>query len=98
MTMRLLLLGGSGQVGGEFRALDRPRDVVVVAPGRDELDLTKPGAIADAIAAGPWHAVVNAAAYTNVDRAESERDLAFADQRRRGRRHWHAKPRGTAFR
>ena len=78
MTMRLLLLGGSGQVGGEFRALDRPKDVVVVAPGLDELDLTKPGAIANAIAAGTWHAVVNAAAYTNVDRAESERDLAFA--------------------
>ena len=50
----------------------------MVAPGLDELDLTKPDAIANAIAAGPWHAVVNAAAYTNVDRAESERDLAFA--------------------
>ena len=50
--MRLLLLGGSGQVGSEFRALDRPKDVVVVAPGLDELDLTKPGAIANAIAAG----------------------------------------------
>ena len=78
LTMRLLLLGGTGQVGSEFLALDRPRDVVVVAPGRDELDLTRPGAIANVIAAGPWHAVVNAAAYTNVDRAESERDLAFA--------------------
>jgi dTDP-4-dehydrorhamnose reductase len=78
MTMRLLLLGGSGQVGSEFRALDRPKDVVVVAPDLDALDVAKPGAIADAIAAGPWHAVVNAAAYTNVDRAESERDLAFA--------------------
>ena len=44
----------------------------------DELDLARPDAIADAIAAGPWHAVINAAAYTNVDRAESERDLAFA--------------------
>lgn len=78
MTMRLLLLGGSGQVGSEFRALDRPKDVVVVAPGPDALDLAKPGAIAKAIAAGPWHAVVNAAAYTNVDQAESERALAFA--------------------
>src|SRR4029079_12493733 len=78
MTVRLLLLGGTGQVGSEFLSLDRPRDVVVVAPDPDELDLARPDAIADAIAAGPWHAVVNAAAYTNVDRAESERDLAFA--------------------
>jgi len=78
MTMRLLLLGGTGQVGSEFLSLDRPRDVVVVAPDPDELDLARPDAIAEAIGAGPWHAVVNAAAYTNVDRAESERDLAFA--------------------
>jgi dTDP-4-dehydrorhamnose reductase len=78
MTMRLLLLGGSGQVGSEFRALDHLKDVVVAAPDLDELDLRKPDAIANAIAACPWHAVVNAAAYTNVDRAESERDLAFA--------------------
>lgn len=78
MTMRLLLLGGTGQVGSEFLSLDRPEDVVVVAPAPDELDLVRPGAIANAIAAGPWHAVVNAAAYTNVDRAEIERDLAFA--------------------
>lgn len=78
MTMRLLLLGGTGQVGSEFLSLDRPKDAVVVAPDLDALDLTKPDAVADAIAAGPWHAVVNAAAYTNVDRAESERDLAFA--------------------
>jgi len=76
--MRLLLLGGSGQVGSEFRALDRLKDVVVVAPDPGELDVTKPGVSAKAIAAGPWHVVINAAAYTSVDRAESERDLAFA--------------------
>ena len=40
--MRLLLLGGTGQVGGEFSPLDRPKDVVVVAPRRAELDLTEP--------------------------------------------------------
>lgn len=78
MTMRLLLLGGTGQVGSEFLSLDLPKGADVVAPGRAELDLSKPKTIADIIAAGPWHAVVNAAAYTNVDRAEGERDLAFA--------------------
>ena len=47
MTMRLLLLGGSGQVGSEFRALDHLKDVVVAAPDLDELDLRKPDAIAN---------------------------------------------------
>jgi len=78
MKMRLLVLGGTGQVGSEFLSLDHPQNVVVVAPDLNELDLAKPDAITNAIGAGPWHAVVNAAAYTNVDQAESERDLAFA--------------------
>jgi dTDP-4-dehydrorhamnose reductase len=76
--MRLLLLGGTGQVGKEFRALPLPKDVDVVAPGRTEIDLQDPAAIAQVIAAEPWSAVINAAAYTDVDRAESEEPLAFA--------------------
>jgi dTDP-4-dehydrorhamnose reductase len=76
--MRLLLLGGTGQVGKEFRALPLPKDVDVVAPGRAEIDLQDPAAIAQVIAAEPWSAVINAAAYTDVDRAESEEPLAFA--------------------
>ena len=69
--MRFLLLGGTGQVGQEFSALALPKDVEVVAPSRGELDLEVPCAIARMIAAQPWSAVINAAAYTDVDRAES---------------------------
>ena len=76
--MRFLLLGGTGQVGEEFRALPLPKDVEVVAPSRAELDLQDPRAIARMIAAEPWSAVINAAAYTDVDRAESEEAVAFA--------------------
>src|SRR5436309_13756471 len=76
--MRLLLLGGTGQVGEEFRALPLPADVSVVAPSRDELDLEDVPAISRTIAAERWSAVINAAAYTDVDRAESEEPLAFA--------------------
>ena len=76
--MRFLLLGGTGQVGEEFRALALPKDVEVVAPSRAELDLEDPRAIARMIAAEPWSAVINAAAYTDVDRAESEEPIAFA--------------------
>jgi dTDP-4-dehydrorhamnose reductase len=76
--MHFLLLGGTGQVGQEFRALALPKDVEVVAPSRGELDLRHPHAIARMIGAQPWNAVINAAAYTNVDRAETEELVAFA--------------------
>src|SRR5215471_10447941 len=76
--MRFLLLGGTGQVGEEFRTLAFPNDVEVVAPTRAALELEDPRAIARMIAAEPWSAVINAAAYTDVDRAESEEAAAFA--------------------
>src|SRR5215813_14546097 len=76
--MRFLLLGGTGQVGEEVRALLFPRNVEVVAPGRAALDLTDPYAIARIITAEHWSAVINAAGYTDVDRAEGEEPVAFA--------------------
>jgi len=76
--MRLLLLGGTGQIGQEFRALSLPKDVEIVAPSRGELDLEDPRAISRMMVAEAWTAVVNAAGYTDVDRAESEQSVAFA--------------------
>jgi dTDP-4-dehydrorhamnose reductase len=76
--MRLLLLGGTGQVGTEFRALAISSDVEFVAPSRAALDLEDAQAIARIVAAEPWSAVINAAAYTDVDRAENEEAAAFA--------------------
>lgn len=74
---RILLLGGNGQVG---RALQRTLLPLgdVVAPGRAELDLLHPLAVVPYLeqVAPAW--VVNAAAYTAVDRAESEPDAAKA--------------------
>src|SRR5258708_2189484 len=75
--MGFLLVGGTGRVGGEFRTLALPAGVDVVAPGRGALDLQDADAIARVIAAGQWSVVVNAAAYTAVDRAESEEAVAF---------------------
>jgi len=76
--MRFLLLGRSGQVGTELRHLAACESIDVVAPDRDELDLTDLPAIDRVVAAEPWSAVINAAAYTNVDRAETEEALALA--------------------
>ena len=73
--MRILLTGRSGQVGYELqRALASLGDII--APDRAELDLAQPPTIERALAAHQPDIVVNAAAYTAVDRAEAERDLA----------------------
>ena len=70
--MEILVLGGAGQVGSELRALSWPEEVAVHAPDRARLDVTDAAALAEALAERPYAAVINAAAYTAVDRAESE--------------------------
>lgn len=75
--MRILLLGGGGQIGWE---LQRSLSVLgeVVAPDRAEADLGQPEALARTVQALQPTVVVNAAAHTAVDKAESEPDLAHA--------------------
>lgn len=74
--MRILLTGGQGQVGWELR---RTLAVLgeVIAPGRDALDLASADSIVAAVRAARPGLIVNAAAYTAVDQAESESDLAM---------------------
>jgi len=76
--MKLLLFGGTGQIGTELRELSLPQDVELVAPPRSVVDLEDPVAISRIIAAERWAAVINAAGFTNVDRAESEETNAYA--------------------
>jgi dTDP-4-dehydrorhamnose reductase len=76
--MRLLLLGATGQVGTELRALPLPKNIEIVAPAPTDIDLRDSSAIASIIANEPWGVVINAAAYTDVDRAETEEAIAFA--------------------
>lgn len=74
--MRILLIGGSGQVGYELQRALAPHGELI-APGRAELDLAQTSTIERALEAHRPDIIVNAAAYTAVDRAETERDLAF---------------------
>lgn len=77
--MRLLVTGRDGQVAASLlEAGQAHAGVEVVAIGRPDLDLARPEAVIDAIAAGKPDIVVSAAAYTAVDQAEDEPDIAFA--------------------
>jgi dTDP-4-dehydrorhamnose reductase len=67
----VLVFGKAGQVATE---LQRQGDVVAL--GREAADLSQPGAVAAAIEAARPGAVINAAAYTAVDRAEEQEALA----------------------
>jgi dTDP-4-dehydrorhamnose reductase len=74
-TPRILQFGATGQLAREMLARDRSG--VVTALSRTDVDLTDARAISEAIAHAKADLVVNAAAFTAVDRAESEETLAF---------------------
>lgn len=74
---RILLIGQDGQVGQELQKTLVPLGEVI-GVGRQQLDLAQPELIQQAIAEAAPNLIVNAAAYTAVDKAESEPDLAYA--------------------
>lgn len=73
--MTILVIGKTGQLARSLAAALPTGELAFV--GRPELDLAEPGAAAAVIAQTRPDLVINAAAYTQVDQAESERDLAF---------------------
>ena len=73
--MRILLTGTSGQVGAAL-ALELGRHGTVIAPRRAEFDLSQPQTLGAALDEFAPDLIVNPAAYTGVDRAEDEPDLA----------------------
>lgn len=75
--MRILLTGAQGQVGYELRRTLATLGEVI-ACDRRELDLSQPMQIRDKVRAVKPHLLVNAAAYTAVDKAETEPELAEA--------------------
>ncbi len=75
--MKILLLGAGGMLARDIMG-QAPRACEVIPQTRGELDITDTGAVNRAIRDIRPDAIINAAAYTNVDGAERERDLAFA--------------------
>ena len=75
--MKVLLTGAAGQLG-QALIHSKPEGVGLIACGRAELDLADPQACAAAVLEHRPAWVLNAGAYTAVDRAESEPELAQA--------------------
>ncbi|NCS52442.1 MAG: dTDP-4-dehydrorhamnose reductase [Microcystis aeruginosa G13-05] len=73
---KVLLIGAKGQVGQELQ-LTLPQLGEVISIGREELDLTNSEKIGQLIREIHPDYLVNAAAYTAVDKAESEPELAY---------------------
>ena len=76
--MKLLVVGAGGQVGHELCRFAWPAGSRLAAFGHDGVDITSRTAVAAAVAREQPDIVINAAAYTAVDRAESETDKAWA--------------------
>jgi dTDP-4-dehydrorhamnose reductase len=77
--MRIVVTGREGQVARSLAERGAPAAHEIVLLGRPELDLAgEPDSIIRAVEAARPNAIVSAAAYTGVDKAESEPELAFA--------------------
>ena len=82
----LLVFGGSGQIGHELCRATHRTGVEVTGLGHADVDITRRDDVLKAVGESRPAVVVNAAAYTRVDEAESEPEAAFAVNRE-GARH-----------
>ena len=74
--MQVLITGGSGQIGTALRE-SAPPGMELRTPSSEELDIRSAASVAGAFAAAPPDLAINAAAYTAVERAEEDPELAM---------------------
>ena len=79
--MKVLVIGANGQVGWELVRRGASMGLQMVGVDLPEINITLPGSVKKTMDQNEFALVVNAAAYTAVDRAESEPRLAFAVNR-----------------
>lgn len=77
MTFNVLITGANGQLGNEFKKLSMQSPVNYIFTDLQELDITNKAAIKEFFKAQQINYVVNCAAYTNVDKAESDIENAY---------------------
>jgi dTDP-4-dehydrorhamnose reductase len=76
-TMKIIVIGKSGQLAWELRQLSTPEHTIVCL-GRDDVNLQDIHALVNCFRQHNAVGVINASAYTAVDKAESDVDNAFA--------------------
>ena len=75
---KILVTGANGQLGSEIRELSASlRDREFIFTDYQDLDITDRAAVSAFVSAGSFYAVINCAAYTAVDKAESEKERAY---------------------
>jgi len=74
--MKVLQLGATGQLGLALQAT-KPENVALTVAGRKKVDFANPVAVEEFVSNIAADVIINAAAYTAVDKAESEEETAF---------------------
>lgn len=78
--MKILVTGASGQLGSTFKSLvseGKTADLDFIFKSSSELDITDFDAVNAELVSSDYAYCINCAAYTNVDQAEEENDLAY---------------------
>lgn len=75
---KVLVTGAGGQLGSEIKALSAQfTQYTFVFTDYEELDITNSQAVLEFIESGKYNAVINCAAYTAVDKAETDKEKAY---------------------
>ncbi len=74
--MNILVTGANGQLGNEMRIVSRESKDNYIFTDVQELDITNAEAVRQMVKENNVKAIINCAAYTNVDKAEDDRDFA----------------------
>ena len=77
--MNILVTGANGQLGSEIKRLSKQvHSHIFTFVDIDEMDLTSESSILSFLRTGTWDIIVNCAAYTAVDKAETDPAMAYA--------------------
>lgn len=75
--MKIIVIGKSGQLACELHQLSSPEHTIICL-GRNDINITDPDSLCNTLKQQQAEAVINASAYTAVDKAETDSDNAYA--------------------